>query len=343
MKKFMERFSLPRSKPGAALPATLCALAAVAAVAMRPRISRVQTGQVAVITGGSRGFGLALARQFGRAGLKLVLAARHADELAQARRSLLHDGDVQHQDDILLVDCDLTDREQCARLIDAALRTFGKIDVLVNNAGIIEVGAFEDQPLEAYDRAMATNFFAALHTTYAALPSMLERRSGAIVNIASIGGKVAVPHMLPYSAAKFALVGFSEGLHAETRSKGVRVTTVCPGLMRTGGEVHAQFVGDVEKEKRWFGISAKTPGIAVAADDAAHAVFRAVNAGRAEITISPQAWLAARVHGLAPETTQFAASLANRFLLPESLAQAPASAPLPASHADEPFVDPSPS
>ncbi len=124
--------------------------------------------------------------------------------------------------------------------------------------------------------------------------------------------------MLPYSASKFAMVGFSEGLHAELRHKGIRVTTVCPGLMRTGGEDHAHFVGDVEAEKRWFKLSAKTPGIATTATHAANRIYSAVAAGRAEITITPQAWLIARKAGLMPETTQFGASLVNRYVLPNA-------------------------
>jgi short-subunit dehydrogenase len=123
--------------------------------------------------------------------------------------------------------------------------------------------------------------------------------------------------MLPYSAAKFALVGFSEGLHAELRHKGIRVTTVCPGLMRTGGEDHAQFVGDVEYERRWFMFAATTPGITVTADYAANRIFAAVSQGRAEITISPQAWLAARFGGVFPETLQFANALTSKYILPQ--------------------------
>jgi short-subunit dehydrogenase len=166
---------------------------------------------------------------------------------------------------------------------------------------------------------MATNFFAALYTTHAALPHLLRRRGNgdaAIVNIASIGGKFAMPHLLPYVASKFALVGFSEGLHAELRHKGVRVTTVCPGLMRTGGEVHAHFTGQTRKEQRWFTLAARTPLIAASVNSAADKIYKAVAAGRAEITITPQAWLAARAVGLAPVTTQFLASLTNQLLLP---------------------------
>jgi NAD(P)-dependent dehydrogenase (short-subunit alcohol dehydrogenase family) len=297
------------------LPVVATALAALtlALISKRPRL---HPGQVAIITGGSRGLGLALAHRFGRAGLKLVLAARKQDELELARHELLHSGHVANEDDILLVVCDLTDANQAAGLIDQTLRTFGRLDILINNAGIIEVGPIQSQPLEAYERAMRTNFFAALYTIHAALPHFLQARSGSIVNIASIGGKIPVPHLAPYVAAKFALTGFSETLHAELRQHNVRVTTVCPGLMRTGGEQHAIFTGQKEKEQRWFDLGARTPIIAASVEHAAEKIYSATNAGGAEITITPQAWLAARVHGLAPETTQHIAGLANRLLLP---------------------------
>ncbi len=226
-------------------------------------------------------------------------------------------------EDFHLVAVDLSESAGCGELVLEAMRRFSRIDVLVNNAGIIEVGPIEAQPLEAFERAMRINFFAALYNTYAALPHMMAQlpshgRRAAIVNIASIGGKVAVPHMLPYCAAKFALVGFSEGLHAELRASGVRVTTVCPGLMRTGGEDHAEFVGNIEKEKRWFRLAATTPGLSTTAAHAADRVYSAVLAGRAEITITPQAWLAARFAGLAPEATQHLNALVNQWLLPSA-------------------------
>ena len=312
-----------------------------------PAPSRLKRGQVALITGGSRGLGLALAHRFGRAGLKLVLSARSADELDVARDSLLRAQSVLNEDDILLVEADLTDKNQCAGLVENADRTFGQLDVLINNAGIIEVGPFENQSAQAFEQAMQTNFFAALHTIQAALPLMLERGSGAIVNIASIGGKIPVPHMLPYVASKFALTGFSEGLHAEVRQKGVRVTTVCPGLMRTGGEVHAHFTGQVDQEKAWFQASAQNPILAASLKHASHVIFNAVNAGRAEVTITPQAWLAARIFGLAPETSQILASIANEYILPDPTGS-PVLVPKPDqspahTHETEPFADPSPS
>jgi NAD(P)-dependent dehydrogenase (short-subunit alcohol dehydrogenase family) len=294
--------------------------AAAVAWAFMPRPTR--RDQVVVITGGSRGLGLALAERFGRTGAKLVLAARELEELMRARHLLLERRAVLSPDDVLLIPADLTDPTQATRLINHAIQHFGHIDILINNAGIIEVGPVENQPLAAYRRAMATNFFAALHTTHAVLPHMLERGAQpetsrpAIVNITSIGGKLAMPHMLPYTASKFALVGFSEGLHAELRHKGVRVTTVCPGLMRTGSHVQASFVGNQEKEYRWFSLAATTPIISASTQHAANRIYTAVLSGRTEITITAQAWLAARFHGLAPAATQYVASLINEFLLP---------------------------
>jgi short-subunit dehydrogenase len=295
-------------------------IAAAAAYALKPSPPKCRLGQIVLITGGSRGLGLALAERYGRSGAKLILTARDVEELITARHTLLDRGAVQSPDDVLLIPADLTDAAQAATLIDHAISHFGRIDILINNAGIIEVGPVENQPIAAYRRAMATNFFAALHTTHAALPHLLRRDpihgDAAIVNIASIGGKVPVPHLLPYVASKFALVGFSEGLHTELRHKGVRVTTVCPGLMRTGGEAHADYTGQTKKEQRWFTLAARTPVLATSVRHAANKIYNAVAAGRAEITITPQAWLAARVAGLAPETTQYLASLANHLLLP---------------------------
>jgi short-subunit dehydrogenase len=303
------------------------AIALAAACALKPSSSSPRRpNRIVLITGGSRGLGLALAERYARAGAKLILAARDVDELNAARQTLLERGAVAFPEDVLLIPADLTDPEQAVMLIDHAVNHFGRIDILINNAGIIEVGPVENQPLDAYRRAMATNFFAALHTTQAALPHLLRRNpihgDAAIVNIASIGGKVAVPHLLPYVASKFALVGYSEGLHAELRHKGVRVTTVCPGLMRTGGEAHASFTGQTTKEQRWFSLAAKTPVLAASVRHAANKIYNAVAAGRAEITITPQAWLAARIAGLAPETTQYLASLANHLLLPDPAASA---------------------
>ena len=298
----------------------LAAITGAAAYALASRAPRPEPQRrVVLITGGSTGLGFALAERYALAGARLILAARSLDNLSEAGSRLLNRGAVGSSEDVLLIATDITDSVQAKALVDRALGHFGRIDVLINNAGIIEVGPVEAQPLSAYQEAMQTNFFGAVHMTQAILPHMLENRSGRIVNIASIGGKFAMPHLLPYVASKFALVGFSQGLHAEMRHKGVRVTTVCPGLMRTGSHVHAKFRGARAKESRWFTFSATTPGIAASVKHAANRIYAAEVAGRAEITITPHAWLAARFAGLAPETTQFLASLANHYVLPDAL------------------------
>lgn len=332
---------IPDMKRNALLLQMLTGVAgAAAAYALNSRRRRGESGlrgrkervsdRVVLITGASRGLGLALAERFARAGNKLVLAARDVEELTKARNTLLKRKAARSYEDVLLIPADLTDPAQAASLVEHAIAHFGRIDVLINNAGIMEVGPFEDQSLEAFHRSMSTNFFAALHMTQAALPYMLhrERRNrAAIVNIGSVGGKVAVPHMLPYTASKFALVGFSEGLHAELRHKGVRVTTVCPGLMRTGGHHHASFVGDKKKEALWFDLGATTPILAASVKRAANHIYNAVAKGRAEVILTPQAWLAARIAAVAPETTHRLAALANEFVLPASPSTAQLSVP----------------
>jgi NAD(P)-dependent dehydrogenase (short-subunit alcohol dehydrogenase family) len=304
---------------------------AAAATAVACTLTRILTaapppdGAVVFITGGSRGLGLAIASRFAQRHVRLVLVARDFSELQQAENTLLAEHPHLQPNNFYLVAADLSRPEECQRAVAEALRRFGRIDVLINNAGIIDVGPVEAHTADAFERTMRVNFFAAFHSTWAALPHMLRQdplpgwsRRAAIVNISSIGGKFAVPHMLPYSAAKFALSGFSQGLHAELRSKGIRVTTVYPGLMRTGGEAHANFVGDKEAEQQWFNFAAKTPVIATTASHAADRIFTAVSQGRAELVITPQAWLGSLVAGLAPATVQFANSLVNRFLLPDA-------------------------
>lgn len=294
----------------------LCAGAVVAGAAgcMLRRRGRSLRGKVVVIGGGSRGLGLAMAEEFGRRGATLALAARHGDELERARLHLEHCGAVADAEDVLIVPADLTQADEADEMIRRTTERFGRVDILVNNAGVITVGPVENQRLEDFRAVMEANFFSAVHGTLAVLPQMLERREGTIVNIASIGGKVAVPHLLPYSASKFALVGFSEGLHVELRSKGIHVLTVCPGLMRTGSHLSAQFSGNAEREYEWFSLSANLPGASTSAAHAARRIVNAVTARRTEIAITPQAIAAARLGGVAPELTLRALALVNRML-----------------------------
>lgn len=316
---------MPRST-AANLAIIAAAVGATAALIKAPRAllgTPPPDGSVVLITGGSRGLGLAIASRFAERPVNLVLAARKPEELQHAQETLLQKHPHLRPENFYLVACDLSQKSECQRMIDETFTRFGRLDVLVNNAGIIDVGPVESMTAELFEQTMAVNFFAAFHATFYALPRLLAQRPAAgwarraaVVNISSIGGKFAVPHMLPYSAAKFALTGFSEGLHAEVRGRGVRVTTVCPGLMRTGGEAHANFKGNVQAEKAWFNFAAKTPGIATTPQHAADRIFAAVAQGRAEITITPQAWLGARVAGVFPETLQWINALTDEYALP---------------------------
>lgn len=275
-------------------------------------------GKVVVITGGSRGLGLAMAEEFGRRGARLVLAARNEAELSQARAQLIERGAIRSADDALISTVDLRKPEDAERLIEEANRRFGRVDVLINNAGVMCVGPVENQTLDQFREAMDSNFYSGLHCTLAVLPQMLRRREGAIANVTSIGGRVAVPHLLPYTASKFAAVGLSEGLGIELRSKGIRVTTICPGLMRTGSHRNATFTGDASREYRWFSMAANMPGASTSARHAARKIADGIAAGCAEITITPQALLAARFGNLSPELKRVA-MMAVHMALPDPL------------------------
>lgn len=291
----------------------MCAAAGMYATKKR-LLARSFENKVIVITGGSRGLGLAMAEEFGRRGARLVLSARDRDQLERAAKQLLRTGAIRDKRHVLTVAADLGREENAANLIRQATEHFGRVDVLVNNAGIITVGPVENQTVEDFHKVMDTNFFSHLHCTMAVLPQMIERRQGSIANITSIGGKVAAPHMLPYTASKFAAVGFSEGLAVEMRSKGIRVTTVVPGLMRTGSPPNALFAGDAAREYRWFSLSDNLPGISVSAHRAARRIVDGIESGAAEVAITPQAYFAARFGNLVPRLTRTMMQVMNMML-----------------------------
>ena len=161
---------------------------------------------------------------------------------------------------MLALPCDVTIREDVDALVREVAERLGPIDVLINNAGIISVGPVETMEIEDFQQAMATNFWGPLYAILAVLPGMRRRGEGRIANIASIGGKISVPHLVPYSASKFALVGLSEGLlRAELAKNGISVITIYPGLMRTGSPRHAIFKGRHRAEYAWFSVSDALP------------------------------------------------------------------------------------
>ena len=277
----------------------------------RPRFN--PRGKVVLITGGSRGLGLQLAREFGSHGAKIAICARNPAELLRAREDLIGRGI-----DTVATVCDVSNQREVEQFVEEALRRLASIDVLVNNAGVIRVAPIAQQTVADFEHAMNTMFWGTLHTTLAVLPHMRAKRQGRIVNITSIGGKVSLPHLVPYSCAKFATVALSEGLRVELASSGIRVVTIVPGLMRTGSHLRAEFKGDYKREYRWFAASAATPIVSIGVERAARAIVRACSRGDVERILSVPAAVLARIHGLFPELTIGALGLVNRFLLPQS-------------------------
>src|SRR3989440_3768192 len=190
--------------------------------------------KVALITGGSRGLGLEIARQICARGGKVALIARDAEELARAKTKL-----DRFATEVLTIQCDLLESAQIQSAVQQTIQRFGKIDILINNAGIIEIGPLAHMQLKDFDRAMRLHFWAPYILQLLIVPLMRAKGGGRIVNISSIGGRIAVPHMAAYSASKFALAGFSDAMRSELAADNIYVTTVTPGLMRTGSHVHA--------------------------------------------------------------------------------------------------------
>jgi NAD(P)-dependent dehydrogenase (short-subunit alcohol dehydrogenase family) len=269
-------------------------------------------GQVALITGGSSGLGFLLAREFAREGCRIIICARDQDELKWAGDELRR-----HGAKVITVGCDVADRKQVERMIQRATDHFGRVDILVNNAGVIQAGPVESMELEDFESAMDIMYWGTVYTTLAVLPQMRARRSGRIVNITSIGGKVSVPHLLPYGAAKFAAVGFSEGLRAEVGKDNITVTTIVPGLMRTGSFRNALFKGDQEKEFVWFSLGSALPLISMDAERAARQIVQATKRGDAERILSLPANVLAKLHGVFPGATANILREVDRMMLPE--------------------------
>ncbi len=265
-------------------------------------------GKTIVITGGSRGLGLELARGFAAEGANIVLLARDRDQLTEAERELKRNG-VR----VISMSCDVANQKEVRNAMASITAELG-IDVLINNAGIIQVGPYEHMQAQDFADAMDTHFWGPLYLIQEALPYMKRQGGGRIVNIASIAGKIAVPHLLPYVASKFALVGFSEGLRAELVKDGIYVTTVSPGLMRTGSHVNALFKGQHKKEFALFSVANASPALSVSSEVAARQIIEACRYGVGQLVIGPQARLARLLHGLVPSFVGGALSMIGRAL-----------------------------
>jgi len=284
---------------------------ALAVVASRIRNRISFKGKVVFITGGSRGLGLALGREFAKEGARIAIVARDAYELQAAKEDLEKRGA-----EVWSGVCDLRERSQLERAIEEAANHFGGLDLLVNNAGEITVGPLEMMARSDFEDAMDIHFWAPLDAMTAAIPYLRDRR-GRIVNIVSIGGKVAIPHLAPYCASKFALAGLSDSFRTELSKEGIQVTSVFPGLMRTGSHLNAWFKGRHREEFTWFSLGAALPVSSIAAVRAARQIVEACRRGQPQLIITRQARLLALGYSVFPNTTARLLGFIDR-LLPEA-------------------------
>ncbi|MDB4936195.1 MAG: 3-oxoacyl-[acyl-carrier protein] reductase, partial [Labilithrix sp.] len=290
--------------------AVVVAVAQAASMAVRASRGMNLEGKTALVCGASRGLGRQIALALARRGCRVAICARSERDLDDVRAELVALGVAVHAES-----CDLRSMEQVEVLVANATAALGPIDLLVPVAATLLVGPIETMTVADFDDAMDSIFKTSLHPALAVLPRMQARKAGTIAFITSIGGKIGVPHLVPYSAAKFAEVGLAEGLRAEVAKDGVHVLTVVPGLMRTGSHVHAEVKGDAEKEYAWFGASATAPmPLTIDAARAARRIVRAIERGDTELVLTPAAKLAVRANGIAPGLVSLVMKLAGRLL-----------------------------
>lgn len=273
-------------------------------------------GRVVVVTGASSGLGLLIARHAAGQGAMLALAARDAGELTEVAAELRAAG----AEEVFVVPTDVTKPEEIERLINQTIAKYGRIDVLINNAGTMLVGPLEAMTAEDFERVLAVNFWGGVRATLAALPHMRAAGFGRIANVVSVGGRAVVPHMAPYTASKYAFTGFTKAIRAELARDNILVTGVYPGPIRTGGHRHAWFKGDTAAEYAWFAAADTVPGISTSADACARALLEGVCNGDPEVNVGPSTHLSIVLEGLFPDWAAELNALVDRAMpAPENL------------------------
>ncbi len=243
-------------------------------------IRRPFQGQAAIVTGASSGIGRATAVALAHRGAQVALAARRADLLDEVAAEVQASGGQ-----ALVIPTDMRDPEQVDRMVEAALERFGRVDILVANAGVYARSALEDLTVEKIQDSMAVNFYGGVYAILAVLPHMRSRGSGHIVVVTSMDGKKGFPLDAPYASAKFALTGFSEVLRQELHGSGIYVSTILPGRVDT------EFIDDLRVP--W--VSAKIPAEAVA-----EAIVGAILKHKAEVILPFQARLLLYLNTFSP-------------------------------------------
>lgn len=225
--------------------------------------------KVVLITGGSSGIGRASAIQFAKKGASLILVARDKTKLDTVSNDL-----KKFNVSILTFECDVSNKLQVENMAKTILNKYGSVDILVNNAGFAIYGSVSKTSIEEIESQMATNYFGMVYCVKNFLPFMLKKKSGHIVNVASVAGSFGLPGIASYCASKFAMLGFSEGLKHELKGSGVGITVVSPIMVRTNFFDHPSF----EKMPKYSPTS-------LSPETVAKAVLRASNSSRLEIIV----------------------------------------------------------
>lgn len=252
--------------------------------------------RVVVITGSDSGLGLVQARQAAAQGAIVVLAARDVEALNEAAESVRREG----AREVLAIPTDVSKPEEAERLIDLTVERFGRIDVLINTSGLMLIGAEPTLTLDDFRTLMDVNFWGAVYTSRAALRHMRRAHFGRIANVSSIGGRFAAPHMMTYTASKFALTGYTKSLRPEALRDNIYVTGIYPSVMRTGGHRHAWVKGNQEAEYSWFSLGDVIPGVATSVETAARLTLQGIQGGDPEVIIGLGARIKIAIDGLIP-------------------------------------------
>jgi len=225
--------------------------------------------QVVLITGASSGIGKDAAIEFAKLGASIVLVARKKNELEQTANEL-----KKFDTSILVCQCDVSKRDQVKNMSEIVLEKFGSVDILVNNAGFAIYGSVCDLSIDEIESQMDTNYFGMIYCTKNFLPSMLEKKSGHIINVASVAASFGLPGIASYCASKFAMLGFSEGLKHELKDTGVGITVVSPIMVRTNFFNHPSF----KKMPKFSPVSLSSKTVA-------KTILKAANSPRLEIIV----------------------------------------------------------
>ena len=226
--------------------------------------------KVVLITGASSGIGKQTAIEFAKSGSSIILVARRKNKLEQVENEL-----KQFNVNTLVCVCDVSKKDQVEELFKIVLQKFNSIDILVNNAGFAIYGSVSDLSINEIESQMETNYFGMIYCVKNFLPLMLKKKSGHIVNVASVGASFSVPGVSSYCATKFAMLGFSEGLKHELYGTGVGLTVVSPIMVRTPLFEHPSFTN----------FSKFSTGVSLSSETVAKTIIKASNSSRLEIVV----------------------------------------------------------